>query len=85
MGDSDLELQDQLLELAGEADLSEISISVQERLGGGSSGRVYRCLFKGKAAAIKVVHPNLSRREDTLLVFMKEAHMMHACKHRWGL
>eukprot|EP00798_Chlamydomonas_sp_ICE-L_P031333 gene31333-6482_t len=64
-----------------EEDLKYLKIDVNSRLGGGAFGRVYRCEYRGQILAIKVMHPRLSKKEEKLNAFIKEAWMTYKCPH----
>eukprot|EP00798_Chlamydomonas_sp_ICE-L_P012437 gene12437-15636_t len=68
-------------ELTEQEAVADLHVDVASRLGGGSSGRVYKCDYGVRQMAIKVIHPNLSRKSDNLHSFLKEAQMMYKCVH----
>ncbi|MEW5313161.1 MAG: hypothetical protein WDW38_004750 [Sanguina aurantia] len=57
-------------------------LQVIGRIGGGSTARVYRALFDGAPAALKVLHPSKAQKERSIQEFLREAHIMHKCRHR---
>lgn len=57
-------------------------VTVGERIGGGTSARVYRATFDGQPAALKVLHPHAAQKENSLHEFFKEAHGLHRLQHR---
>lgn len=65
-----------------EADELSSRLTVGERIGGGTSGRVYRATFDGIPAALKVLHPHAAQKEATLHEFFKEAHVLFKLQHQ---
>jgi hypothetical protein len=61
-----------------------VQVLVDERLGGGSSGRVYKAVLEGRPAALKILHPHAARREHEVQLFIKEAVLMSKLEHRCG-
>ncbi len=52
-----------------------------ERIGGGSTARVYRGTLDGVSVAIKVLHPHAAQRDAPLRDFLREALLMSRLKH----
>ncbi|KAG2488113.1 hypothetical protein HYH03_013261 [Edaphochlamys debaryana] len=67
--------------LAGEELDSRLQIF--ERIGGGSSARVYRGILDGSTpVAVKVLHPHAAQRDSTLQEFLREAQVLARLHHK---
>ncbi|GFR41618.1 hypothetical protein Agub_g2343 [Astrephomene gubernaculifera] len=61
----------------------EARLQIHERIGGGSSARVYRgTLDSSVPVAIKVLHPHAAQRESTLQEFWREAQILARLQHK---
>lgn len=65
-----------------------VTVDSSKRLGGGAGGQVYAATFEGLPAALKMMHPARSRKEDDVLEFLREAEQLsrlhHRCVFLWG-
>ncbi|KXZ50578.1 hypothetical protein GPECTOR_16g753 [Gonium pectorale] len=58
-------------------------LQIHERIGGGSSARVYRGTLDGTiSVAVKVLHPHAAQREATLQEFLREAQILARLQHK---
>ncbi|GLI70864.1 hypothetical protein VaNZ11_015883, partial [Volvox africanus] len=68
--------------LAGEE--LEARLQIHERIGGGSSARVYRGTLDGTTSvAVKILHPHAAQRESTLQEFLREAQVLARLQNKY--
>ncbi|GIM12830.1 hypothetical protein Vretimale_16062 [Volvox reticuliferus] len=67
--------------LAGEE--LEARLQIHERIGGGSTARVYRGALDGTPVAVKILHPHAAQRESTLQEFLREAQVLARLQNKY--